>query len=555
MWQRLLPAEDGSHHVFDGRPAYAARFDEVMKFHAPGLAPVRRAGSAWHIDVIGAPAYARRFRRTFGFYDGLAAVENDDGWHHVKPDGSEPYAQRHAWCGNYQEQLCTVRDGEGRYFHVDLAGRPCTDRRWRYAGDFRDGVAVVQRDDGLSSHVAHDGHLVHDRWFEDLDVFHKGFARARDDGGWMHVDRDGRAVYSRRFALVEPFYNGQARVERFDGALEVIGTDGSTLLELRPARRSEFAALSSDLVGYWRTETIAAAVELGVFEALPAGADDVALRCRLSVTRAPRLLRALEELGLVAHQAGAWHVTARGEYLGQSHPLTLADASTEYARRLAQPWTKLPDALREGTKWTAPDIFADVASVPSHVEGHHRMLRSYARHDYVEVPEALGLRGDEMVIDAGGGLGALAVGILGHYPKARVVLLDRPEVVGSAEVPPGMGSRMRVQAADIFAPWPVRGDAVVLARVLHDCDDERAIQLLRHARAALVPGGRLCVVEMILAETGGAGGLCDLHLLTVTGGRERTRSQYAQLLGAAGLALRGVVRIAALPSILVAEVP
>jgi len=243
-WRRLLPSEDGTHHVVDGRPAYDERFDEVLKFHAPGLAPVLRGGLAWHIDPAGAPAYERRFRRTFGFYDARAAVEGvegDEGWHHVTPAGLDAYPQRYAWCGNFQERVCAVREHDGLYRHIDEIGAPCAATAWRYAGDYRDGVAVVQRDDGRSTHVAPDGRLLHGRWFEDLDVFHKGLARARDDRGWTHVDRAGEPAYARRFAMVEPFYNGQARVEREGGALEVIDRAGSTLHELRPPRRSDLA--------------------------------------------------------------------------------------------------------------------------------------------------------------------------------------------------------------------------------------------------------------------------------------------------------------------------
>jgi hypothetical protein len=87
----------------------------------------------------------------------------------------------------------------------------------------------VQAADGRSTHVDLDGRMVNGRWFLDLDVFHKGFARARDDGGWTHVDTSGSPAYSRRFAAVEPFYNGQARVERFDGGLEVIDESGTAI--------------------------------------------------------------------------------------------------------------------------------------------------------------------------------------------------------------------------------------------------------------------------------------------------------------------------------------
>jgi hypothetical protein len=92
----------------------------------------------------------------------------------------------------------------------------------------------VQANHGRSTHIDRHGVRLHDRWFKDLDVFHKGFARARDDGGWTHIDVNGRALYARRFAAVEPFYNGQARVERFDGALEVVDESGVTIIELRP---------------------------------------------------------------------------------------------------------------------------------------------------------------------------------------------------------------------------------------------------------------------------------------------------------------------------------
>ena len=263
-WRDLRVSADATHHTRDGVAAYDARFDAVLKFHAPGLAPVQRGEEAWHIDARGESAYARRFQRTFGFYEDSAAVVSHDGWHHITPTGEDRYASRFAWCGNFQESRCPVRDAEGCYRHIDASGVPIGARRWRYAGDFRDGIAVVQSDDGRSTHVAHDGAFLHDRWYEDLDVFHKGLARARDHRGWTHIDAAGLPVYARRFAMVEPFYNGQARVERFDGALEVIAPDGAPLVELRAPCRDEFAALSADLVGYWRTQTLATAVSLGI---------------------------------------------------------------------------------------------------------------------------------------------------------------------------------------------------------------------------------------------------------------------------------------------------
>ena len=548
-WHQTHVAPEGTHHLAGAAPLYAERFDAVLKFHAPGLAPVRRAGQAWHIDVEGRPAYAARFSRTFGFYEGLAAVESEDGWHHIRPDGSALAGERYAWCGNFQEGRCTVRTRDGRYLHLDARGTPVCPSRWRYAGDYRDGVAVVQGDDGLSTHVDAAGALLHGHWFLDLDVFHKGLARARDAGGWMHVDRAGRTRHGRRFAQVEPFYNGQARVERFDGGLEVIAEDGTTVCELRPARRSPFAALSADMVGFWRTQTLAAAVELGVPEALPGTAEEVAARCGLMPERARRLLRALGELGVALPVEGRWTLAEGGAYLRRDHPLTLADAAVEYARHLAPHWGALPEALRGDARWRPPDVFGAAGADAARRVAHHRMLRSYARHDYRAIVPVLGLSGHEVVIDAGGGTGAFAHLLLERHPGLQVVVLERPEV--AAQVPVNEeGGRPSAVAADLFSPWPQKADVVVLARVLHDWDDAQAKAILRRACEALTPGGRVAVVEMLLDESLFDGGLCDLHLLAVTGGRERTAADFQALFTRAGLRLEAVHATPALPHVL-----
>lgn len=551
-WGHLTVARDRSHHVTrEGEPAYLERFDEVLKFHSPGLAPVSRAARAWHILPDGAPAYSRRFVRAFGFYEGMAAVVSEDGWHHIAPDGSDVYPGRHAWCGNFQGGRCAVREPDGAYLHIDSAGRPAYQDRWRYAGDYRDGVAVVQAADGRSTHIDLGGGQMHGRWFLDLDVFHKGYARARDGRGWTHVDAMGAPVYERRFANVEPFYNGQARVERLDGGLEVIDESGMSVVELRPARRSELAALSGDMVGFWRTHTIGAAVRLGVIEALPAPESEVAERCGLRVEGARRLLRALGELHLTERRGTTWQLTVRGAFLRPEHPMTLADAAFEYAGPFSRAWERLPDALRSGADWRAPDNFGEVAGDELRRPGHHRMLRSYARHDYSTVVGALGLRGDERIIDAGGGLGTLAALVLMAHPAARVTVLDRPEVVEQGRSEQGKVTGLSWRAGDLFDAWRLEADVVLLARVLHDWCDEAARRILLNARAALPAGGRVLIIEMLIPEGTVAGALCDLHLLMVNGGRERSAAELEHLLNDAGFELLAVRSVAALPAILI----
>lgn len=552
-WQTLSVSVCGTHHLSGDVPAYFERFDEVLKFHHPGLAPVMRDGFAWHILPDGSDAYLDRFVRTFGFYEGISAVQTSDGWCHIHPDGNEAYPERYDWCGNFQSGRATVRLRIGRYRHILMDGTPVSPDSWRYAGDYKDGCCVVQSDAGSSTHLDLHGELVHGKWYADLDVFHKGFARARDEGGWMHVDLAGIPVYQRRFAAVEPFYNGQSRVERFDGGLEVIDERGSPIVELRAATRSDFAALSADMVGFWRTQTIAASVRLGVIEALPGSSADIAARVGLSGDGALRLLRALGELQLVENDRWNWRLSSRGVFLLRSHPLTLADAALEYSGELGALWASLPEALMPGSGWKHPDIFSDVAKDTGRLSGHHRMLNSYALHDYARIPDVLDLQGDESIIDAGGGMGAFADYLLKAYPDSIVTVLDKPEVVAKGQEDHGAELHLKWLAGDLFGAWGVSADVVTLARVLHDWDDADAIAILRRAREVLPLGGRLFVIEMLLSEGAHSGALCDLHLLTVTGGRERSKSEFEKLFREAGFNLLEVKQIAALPSVLFAE--
>ena len=539
-WRRAVVSPDGTHHRLDGAPLYAARFLEVLKYHAPGLAPARDATGMYHIDAAAKPAYGRRFRRVFGFYDGVAAVDGGDGWFHIYPDGAAAYTPRWHWVGNVQGGRCPVRDADGRYAHIRRDGTAVSAARWRYAGDFRDGVAVVQAEDGRSAHVDTEGALLNGRWFVDLDVFHKGFARARDERGWMHVDVRGVPAYTRRFAMVEPFYNGQARVERFDGAREVIDERGDPLVELSAARTDPFHAASAELVSFWRCEAVFAAVRAGIFDRLP-----------LDAAPAPeaRLLDALAELGLVERSGSGWSATAAGAHLRADHPRSLAAAARYWESEGRRAWVQLPAALTV-PGWIPADPFAAAAADPAQVWALQAALRPYALHDYAEIATVVDCT-HQRVIDAAGGSGALAFALLRARPDLTGVVFDRPEVAAMGAVPDDLRGRVTWLSGDVFGPWPATADAILLARVLHDWPDDAAVEILRHARESLAPGGRLYVVELVRDPAGVRGGLLSLHLLLSTGGRERTCAEFEGLFLRAGLRLVEVRRLPSVSDVLV----
>lgn len=225
---------DGTHHLKDGNLLYNNRFSSVQSFHEPGIAPVEDDTECYYIDMKGNFLFGRKFIKAYGFYEGLAAVMDDNGWCHIDYQGQNLYENRFEWVGNFQEGLCTVRDMHGDYYHILPSGQPAYQSRYKYVGDYRYGIAVAFEQKGRAYHVFQDGTKVHDNTFVDLDVFHKGFARAKDECGWTHINIKGEIVYPERYEMVEPFYNGHARVMDENGVFLVIDENGDIIHNIGP---------------------------------------------------------------------------------------------------------------------------------------------------------------------------------------------------------------------------------------------------------------------------------------------------------------------------------
>lgn len=230
-WQDIKVSADSTDFLFHGKQIFGRKFIEVLKFHSPGIAPVKDESGSYHIDHQGNQLYKERFTRTFGFYCNRAAVVQGKNCFHITDQGVRAYAQLYTWTGNYQENLCPVRDGIN-YFHIDLEGKRVYKDNFIYCGDFKDGIACVKLDNGFYKHINIHGQFLNEKEFSDLGVFHKHFATAKDHFGWFHIDKSGNENYKQRYSAVEPFYNGFAVVIKFDGRKIIIDEKGKKTLEL-----------------------------------------------------------------------------------------------------------------------------------------------------------------------------------------------------------------------------------------------------------------------------------------------------------------------------------
>lgn len=150
------------------------------------------------------------------------------------------------------------------------------------------------------------------------------------------------------------------------------------------------------------------------------------------------------------------------------------------------------------------------------------------------------------VVDVGGNLGGLLLGILQRNPTLHGILFDQPQVVNRHRLGElGDDKRWKLAPGDFFKSVPKKGDFYMMKYVLHDWNDGDCIRILRNCREAMAPGGRVLVLEPVIPprNTPHMGKLFDQLCLGVCeGGRERTEEEFRQLLFAkAGLRLNRVI--------------
>lgn len=82
----------------------------------------------------------------------------------------------------------------------------------------------------------------------------------------------------------------------------------------------------------------------------------------------------------------------------------------------------------------------------------------------------------------------------------------------------------------------------MLAQILHDWEDEQALAILRNCRRSIAPGGRLLLLEQVMpdGDTPSYAKLLDLVMLVLLGGKERTESEWRELLEEGGFELLAI---------------
>lgn len=324
-------------------------------------------------------------------------------------------------------------------------------------------------------------------------------------------------------------------------------------------------ALFELIAGKWISQAVSVAAALGIADILkdgPRSAVEIAAIAGASEDAIFRLLRALASVGLLSSDdERRFALTISGNYLRSDLPGSLRGWARFVGHAVTwRPWGELAYSVRTGKPafdhvfgvpiFEYPGRDAEAAAILNEA------MTSTSSIDANAVLQAYDFSPIRTLVDVGGGHGLMLATVLKANPHMRGILFELPHAIEGASAllkHEGVAQRCDVVAGDFFQSVPEGGDAYILKLVIHDWDDERALQILRNCHRVMRPKTRLLLVDYVLrsGDDRDFGKFVDLEMLVLNaGGRERTEPEFRDLLANGGFELTRIVSTATPKSVI-----
>jgi hypothetical protein len=226
-----------------GRLAIAPQFETPYSF-SQGLVQLVSGAAVGFMDKSGRTVIETQFATANGFHEGLAAVSLNDGSGYIDVSGKVVLRLPGITAAeDFSEGLAVVSE-DGICGYINKLGEYAFERRFLYATEFCDGLAVVEYDSYKYGVIDKTGRLVKALHYDRVEAISEGRAPVinggefaawrRDDASWTeaktragYVDEAGELVIPLNHAVCNPFQGGLALVEDDSGKLAYIDLGGS----------------------------------------------------------------------------------------------------------------------------------------------------------------------------------------------------------------------------------------------------------------------------------------------------------------------------------------
>ena len=307
--------------------------------------------------------------------------------------------------------------------------------------------------------------------------------------------------------------------------------------------------------GFWISRSVYVIGKLGIPDLLQTGpktAEELAAATNTDAPSLFRILRALVSVGVLkSAEGGRFAQTPLSETLVTDAPGSLRwFAISELGQEHYPAWGNLMHSVKTGEiafdNFFGVDVWKYFQQNPEDAAVFNNSMSNVTAAANEAITSLYDFSQFGKIIDVGGGHGGLITAILQKNPGVKGVLFDAPQVIEGAQskiAAAGLADRVETVAGDFFKSVPEGGDAYIMKWIIHDWDDEKSNAILRNCRNQMKPNSKLILVDCVVPETDEPhfSKFIDLNMLAMTGGKERTEKEFAELLAAAGFRLLRVI--------------
>lgn len=310
--------------------------------------------------------------------------------------------------------------------------------------------------------------------------------------------------------------------------------------------------LKSFFTEHWKYIAVSTACKLNLFDHLQEAktAKQLSAELSLSEEKLLLLLNALHNSDFLSKNSDFFKVNSLSDFLTENNPESLKFACMNWSSEHLTAWQNLDFSIKTGKssfeKIYGLPFFEYLNENPEKLHAYHKAMYQYAKDDYKKLPDLIDFSKHKSVMDVGGGYGAVLENIKAKNPGVECILFDLDKVVEQVS-----NSNIKKVGGSFFNKIPCKAEAIILSRVLHDWNNEKANIILVNCFKALPGNGTLYVIENCSDKIKVDLSFLSLNMTAMCESYERTSAQYISTAQNAGFQLESEAKLNVLQTILI----
>lgn len=309
--------------------------------------------------------------------------------------------------------------------------------------------------------------------------------------------------------------------------------------------------LKSFFTEHWKYMAVSAACKLNLFDNLQEAktANQLANELLLNEEKLFLLLNALHNANFLNKDDQRFSVNQLSEFLTEDNPESLKHACLNWSDEHLTAWQNLDFSIRTGKSsfeeiYGLP-LFDYLNKNPNKLHAYHKAMGQYAKDDYKTLPDLIDFSKHKSVMDIGGSYGVILENIKKKNPSVDCVLFDLEKVIENVAI-----SNIQKMSGNFFDKIPNQAEAIILSRILHDWNNEKASIILKNCLETLPNNGTLYIIENCVDKIQIDLSLLSLNMTAMCKSYERTSTEYISLSQDSGFYFEGETKLNELQTIL-----